>query len=363
MPEAITQQQRDEFIRLLTRRTVYHSIFWVIILVFLSTLESLTTQESFSFVFSNQLVSLSVYALMVYFNLYYLIPNYLTQKRFITYVGLVFLVILTLTPLKTLIFYWKFTGRPDDQALLLSNLNFYFIPSFLVITASTILKIISDWFRNLRDQQELEAQTMQSELRFLRSQINPHFLFNTLNNIYALTLQKSDLAPDTVIKLSEMMRYMLYECNEKQVLLSKEIQYLRNYLDLEKLRLSHAIEVNFEVQGRVSDQKIAPLMFLPFLENSFKHGVMRTISRGYVNFRLLVDGNQLHMYLENSKPEKLPMPDRHRPSGGIGLVNVRRRLELLYPGRYSLHLEDAPTAYSVLLDLDLSEMKTFSSTS
>lgn len=357
MSETFTQQQRDEFIRLLTQRAVYHSIFWVIILVFLSTLESLNTKESFGFVFSNQLISLSTYALMVYFNLYYLIPNYLTKKRFRTYVGLLLLVILILTPLKTFVFYWKFAGRPEDQALLLSNLNFYFIPSFLVLIASTIFKIISDWFRNLRDQQELEAQTMQSELRFLKSQINPHFLFNTLNNIYALTLQKSDKAPDTVIKLSEMMRYMLYECNEKQVLLSKEIQYLRNYLDLERLRLSHAIEVTFEVQGAVSDQKIAPLMFLPFLENSFKHGATRTISKGYIHFRLLVEGETLHMHLENSKPEKLPAPDLRRPSGGIGLVNVRRRLDLIYPGRYTLNIEDSPNSYGVSLELKLGNIK------
>ena len=121
-----------------------------------------------------------------------------------------------------------------------------------------------DWARQLRERQVLQTQTMQSELRFLKSQINPHFLFNTLNNLYALTLKKSDKAPEIVIKLSEMMRYMLYDCNEKRVPLSKEVKYIKNYLDLEGLRQGKNVTINFETEGSITDQKIAPLLFIPF---------------------------------------------------------------------------------------------------
>ncbi len=193
---------------------------------------------------------------------------------------------------------------------------------------------------------------MQSELKFLKSQINPHFLFNTLNNLYALTLKKSDKAPEIVIKLSEMMRYMLYECNEKRVLLSKEVSYIRNYLDLERLRQGPNVEINFDVVGNVADQKIAPLMFIPFLENSFKHGLNSQISKGFVNIKLEVNEQHVDFFIENSKAEKLPTIE-HRRSGGIGLVNVRRRLNLLYPEHYDLDIKDNPTTYAVNLKLDL----------
>ena len=193
---------------------------------------------------------------------------------------------------------------------------------------------------------------MQSELRFLKSQINPHFLFNTLNNLYALTLKKSDKAPEIVIKLSEMMRYMLYECNEKRVPLVKEVNYLRNYLDLEQLRQSDKISINFTVEGDIGNQEIAPLLFIPFLENSFKHGLNTQIREGFVDIRMKVADQDVEFYIENSKGEMVIQPTG-RPSGGIGLENVRRRLNILYPDRYNLRVSDNPNTYSVYLTIEL----------
>ncbi|NJO86866.1 MAG: histidine kinase [Lewinella sp.] len=214
--------------------------------------------------------------------------------------------------------------------------------------------MMTDWFRQNRETQELAHQTTQSELRFLKSQINPHFLFNTLNSLYALTLKKSDAAPDIVIKLSEMMRYMLYECNEKQVPLVKEISYIRNYLDLEKLRQQKDVVVDFVVIGDVGQQQIAPLMFMNFLENSFKHGINTGLHAGFVHISLAVEGQKVTFMAENSKGSVIPRsPDVARPSGGIGLANVRRRLELLYPKHYTLDIQESPNSYKVLLTLEL----------
>jgi two-component system LytT family sensor kinase len=218
----------------LSRRSVYHSLFWLSMLLLLTVFDN--TGTSFLFNLGNEIINVFFYIIIVYFNLLYLIPNYLTKKRFYTYCGLLILSTLIITPLKVLVLYFKFTGMEAVQEELLQNMNWYFLTTFLIAGSSTIIKIIVDWGRQLRERQELQTQTMQSELRFLKSQINPHFLFNTLNNLYALTLKKSDKAPDIVIKLSEMMRYMLYECNEKEVLLSKEVNYIQNYLDLERLR-------------------------------------------------------------------------------------------------------------------------------
>lgn len=334
-----------------TRRVVYHSLFWLGLLFLLTLLESV--QDGFLFSLSNQLINIFFYAVIVYFNLFYLIPNYLTRKKFLTYGLLLIAFAIVVTPLKVIVFYFKFAGQPELQADLIKDQNLHFLFTFLIVGASTIVKIIKDWAQHLREKQELETQTMQSELRFLKSQINPHFLFNTLNNLYALTLKKSDKAPEIVIKLSEMMRYMLYECNEKRVPLRKEVNYIRNYLDLEQLRQGKNVEIDFVVEGQISDQEIAPLMFIPFLENSFKHGLSNHITRGFVNIKLRADRQQVEFFIENSKPETPPVRDANRRSGGIGLVNIHRRLNLMYPDNYELKIDDTPNTYAVHLTLNL----------
>ncbi len=250
-------------------------------------------------------------------------------------------------------FYLKFHDYPVWQSSLLADQWNSFYINLLVAGFSTIFKIVSDWARHQREKTELEAQTMQSELNFLRTQINPHFLFNTLNNLYALTLKKSDKAPEIVIKLSEMMRYMLYECNEKEVPLVKEVNYIRNYLELERIRQIKEIDIQLKLNGMITNQRIAPLMFIPFIENSFKHGLGNHTSQGYIHITLDVKPEKVHLNVVNSKPQTLPARSEKR-SGGIGLVNVKRRLDLIYPKHHTLEIQDNPNSYEVDLDIDLS---------
>lgn len=348
MPKTFSDRISEFF----SSRGIYHTLFWIMLLCLLMLLED--RGEGFVFLLSNELINLFFYMAIVYFNLYYLVPNYLNHKRFLTYIGLLILATIIITPIKVILFYFKFSHLPSAQRELVLNQEWYFLFTFFVAGSSTIFKIITDWARQLKAQQELENQTMQSELRFLRSQINPHFLFNTLNSLYALTLKKSDTAPEIVIKLSDIMRYMLYECNEKQVLLSKEVAYLQNYLDLERLRQGNKLDIRFDIKGRVGAQKIAPLMFIPFLENSFKHGLSHHLNKGFVYMELTAGDDSIDFFIENSKPDA-PPPQNHRRSGGIGLVNVRRRLDLLYPGKYSLKIEDTPKSYAVRLHLNVEE--------
>ncbi len=333
-----------------TTRMVYHATFWLI--MFMILVISSRGDLGFGFTVTFEFINILFYIIIVYFNLFYLIPNYLNDKNFLTYCGLLLITVVILTPIKIFTLYFLFSPFPEIQQKLITQQFWYFFLTFIIAGSSTIFKIISDWVRYQRDRRDLQTQTMQSELRFLKSQINPHFLFNTLNNLYALTLKKSDKAPEIVIKLSEMMRYMLYECNERRVPLSKEVNYIRNYLDLERLRQGENIEIKFEVSGKINDQKIAPLMFIPFLENSFKHGLNNHLSKGFVTMTLKVDEKQIQFDIENSKAESLPATE-HRRSGGIGLVNVRRRLNLLYPDHYQLEIRDNPNTYGVFLNLDL----------
>lgn len=343
---------RERLLDFVGNRGVYHLLFWVGVLIIL--LIGIGTERGFLYALADGIIYVVFYGVLVYFNLLYLIPNYLTKNKFMTYAALLILSALILTPLQMLILYFINHGYEDTQQAIIRNQFSFFVFAFLVSSTSTVFKITTDWVRNLREKQELQTQTMQSELRFLKSQINPHFLFNTLNNLYALTLKKSDKAPEIVIKLSEMMRYMLYECNERRVLLSKEVNYIRNYIDLESLRQGQNVSINFDVKGDLSEQTIAPLIFIPFLENAFKHGLNNHITEGFVNILLEVKHNDIHFNIENSKPDHIPLQQPNKPkSGGIGLVNIHRRLNLIYPEQYDLKIDNNPKTYAVDLHLEL----------
>lgn len=334
-----------------SRRRVYHSLFWLTLLV-LSVLLGYDSHMGFWFTLSNELLNLSFFAVIVYINLLYLIPRFMARQALL-YLGLLALLCALVTPFKVLAFYIKFAGMPEYQYALYQKQPLLFLSSFLMGLFSTVLRIVMDWWRYQAEKQELTTQTMQSELRFLKNQINPHFLFNTLNNLYALTLKKSDEAPEIVLRLSEIMRYMLYECNERQVYLSKEIQYLQNYLELERLRQKPDMEIRLRVEGLVGDQMVAPLLFVPFVENSFKHGLNHHLQdSGYVRILMRISGNELMFEVENSKSETPPRVS-HPRSGGIGLHNVRKQLDLMYPGKYRLDIEEEPHRYAIRLQLTL----------
>ena len=336
----------------LKNKWVYHSLFWAMALVIYSLLEMFLNHTGFVYTMSNNLLRLLILGAAVYYNIYVLIPRYLAKKQFMGYMGLLLLVVFIISPIESLLIFIKSDHLPEMQASIVGHLDWSFLSNFFVVGTSSVAKITVDWYKNLREKQEIQTETMQSELRFLKSQINPHFLFNTLNSLYALTLKKSDKAPDIVLKLSEMMRYMLYECNEPQVLLSKEVSYISNYLDLELLRQGNNMDISFKMEGTISDQHIAPLMFIPFIENCFKHGLGHHPAKGFVSIHLIVAGQQVDLRIENSKSENMPK-QRHARSGGIGLVNVRRRLDLLYPGKYNLDIHDNPQTYIVNLKLSL----------
>ena len=334
-----------------TSRVFTHFIWWLILFAIILLFEP--DGYSMGFRVSNALLLVVFYMGLVYFNLLYLIPEYLSQKKIFRYFLLLLLALLIATPIRTLLFYLKFNQYPELQMQITSNQPEQYIASFIIVSLSTVLKIISDWLRQQRKMNKLITQNMQSELDFLRSQVNPHFLFNTLNSLYALTLKKDERAPAIVLKLSEMMRYMLYESNEPQVELSREIKYIENYLDLEKLRHGPNVEINFELKGEVEDQKITPLLFLPFIENCFKHGVNKSLQKSYVYLKIKLEKDLIRIYLRNSIPTDLIPGEEDEKVGGIGLVNARRRLKLLYPGKHNLEIREEKEEYIVNLTLFL----------
>jgi two-component system, LytTR family, sensor kinase len=329
---------------------LYEGIFWGSLWFLMTYLESQSGDKSIWFYLTNDFLNVICFAAAIHWlNIAYFIPEYLQKDKIWQY--LLFLVgfALLVTPIRTAVQIFRYTGASDVQAYLRTHQYTHYLLSFIVAGFSTIYYIVREWARQIQERRELDTRNMQTELNFLKSQINPHFLFNTLNSLYALTLKKSDDAPEIVIKLSEMMRYMLYECNEKQVFVRKELDYIRNYLDLEALRHKKT-EIRFDVQGDPRELKIAPLIFIPFIENCFKHGASQDTVQSFVHIHVVVEGEEVNMLAENSKPERLPMRTPVRKSGGIGIVNVRRRLELLYPdGKHSLEISDKGNIYSVNL--------------
>ncbi len=193
-----------------------------------------------------------------------------------------------------------------------------------------------------------ESEKAKAELAFLKSQINPHFLFNTLYSIYYLTLKKSDDAPEAVMKLSDIMRFVLTETQSDFVPLQKEIEYIEKYIDLQKLRISEKTKVNYTLEGDLSSLQIAPLILIPFVENAFKYGVSSCVNTS-INLTIQIVDNKMDFKLSNKKIES----DSETESSQIGIDNVQQRLRLIYPQKHNLSINDEEEYYSVTLSIDL----------
>jgi LytS/YehU family sensor histidine kinase len=325
--------------------------FWGMLMGFVVVIDD-STNFNFGKII-NAAILLFFFWLIVNINYQYLIPRFLNKKKLAVYGILLLMVAGVLAPLRAALFVIiTQIFDPGTHYVFSQGLITVFTSLVIVGIISAGLRIFSDWMAYTRVKTEMDQQNLQSELKFLRSQVNPHFLFNTLNSLYALTLKKSDQAPEIVIKLSEMMRYMLYECNEAYVPLYKEINYLKNYIELERLRHGSHIDIKINITGDVNQQRIAPLLFIPFIENSFKHGVSKKIDDGFVHTSLDVKSDSLELTVENSKAPTLPNPER-KISGGIGLANVKRRLQLIYPDRHQLRVTDAPHKFNIHLTIKL----------
>ncbi len=289
---------------------------------------------------------------LFYSNTSFLIPQLLARKKIISYilaiigaVAIVALVTLRIERTFNTEFYESHNWYPGIVTSR-SVLN-----SLLILTISGGLKMTKEWFRNERLKNEMEKEKMASELAMLKSQINPHFLFNNLNNIYSLAIKKSEDAPKGIVMLSEMMRYVLYDSSADKISLSKEVEHLHNYIDLQKLRLKQGKEICFKTEGDLEIRKIEPMLLEPFVENAFKHGdIFR--EEGNICIQLKLQGNDLQFIVKNSISKNGHVKDEH---SGIGLKNIQKRLDLLYPDRHQLSIEDKEDAFKIDLKLNLTD--------
>jgi hypothetical protein len=302
--------------------------------------------------FASATVQLVFTMLIAYLNYFYTWPRFLNSKNIWRYVAEFSIPFAALITARVHLHRYIIDGYTGQ--------NEYFYSSFFIvqITAVTLfivlfvgmLRFAVDWFEFEARKKEVENERLIAELNFLKAQINPHFLFNTLNNLYYLAYTKSENTTEVIAKLSQMMRYMIYDSNHPRVLLNKEIEYMQNYISLENLRLNNQIPIHFKIEGSTENISIAPLIFITFLENAFKHGVSNNDPKAWVNITIRLKGDTCVYTVENSKA--LAMSASAEKSG-IGLQNVHRRLDLSYPDQYKIKIEDKPESYFVELTLTL----------
>ena len=323
--------------------------------------------------FSLSLIELPIKLLATYFTLYVLIDRLLVRKRYRQFlVALVASMIVVGLGYRCMS-YFIIYPRCAPEAL---NLPFFFIPKILiaifVISSVAAIPAVFHLMRySYRHQQavqtlrqatqQLETEKLEAELKLLKSQIHPHFLFNTLNNLYYLTLSQSPKAPEIVHKLSELMSYMLHESNQAQVPLQKEIQYIDHYITLEKMRYGDDLHVSFDVFDAIDNVMIAPLLILPFVENCFKHGISNQLGQGWIRITISFTHDTLIIKVENSKDHSKNGAQLSNTSGH-GLKNVQKRLALTYPDQHNLQLFDEKDTFLAVLKINLTPKISYSST-
>ena len=340
----------------LNGRIIFHGLFWIIVIAGYTGLYGYSSKGAYLQAFILLVTTLPIYMGATYYTIYHILPNLLFKKKYSAFiVHFIYMSLISmLLELLAIMFVFVIPIRPFGLQTATLNpirvdIGFLMVGIYLVILLGTAIKLLKHWYTARDKNLILSREKVEAELKLLKSQIHPHFLFNTLNNLYALALEKSDQTPEVILKLSELLDYMLYECNQPLVLLEKDIEMLRNYIALESLRYGDRLNLTFEIEGDIRGMQIAPLLLLPFIENSFKHGAGKIGNRSRIDIRIAIHSDVLNASISNSvSTEKI-----EHQAPGLGLENVRKRLELLYPEKHTLAISQSDDQYSVSLNLDL----------
>ncbi len=342
-------------------RIVWHAMFWVVLVLYHSIIYSMYSGD-----FGSELmwegVALPVKMGATYLTLYLFLPRYFMNRRFVRFTIWTIVALLLAAFLQRLLEYTivnQFINPYERAEVLLNPVKVLraVIGIYPVVALAAFIKVGKHWYERDLESQKLQRDKLEAELKFLKAQINPHFLFNTLNNLYSLTLKQSKRASQVVLKLSNMLNYMLYDGSQSTVALEKELEAVETYISLEKLRYGHRLDLHFEIEGSTANKQIPPMLILPFVENSFKHGAGQQLNDAWINIHIKVEGSGFQLRVQNSL-ESGPESQKTDERNGIGLSNVRRRLDLLYGEKYSLDINREQNYYEIMLSLDLETQRT-----
>lgn len=334
----------------------YHLLFWVLFTIAYAVSEwghQQPLQESFTY----HLLLLPGRLITVYMNWFILIPLFLYKnKRSYYLISLLGLLSLAAIAHRYFVMTWGYpTYFPawaalghGDHILKPSRLIQHALAFFFPVVITTLFRIFKDWYDQRNAAEELKKEKVEAELKFLKSQTNPHFLFNTLNSIYGLALEKSPKTPNLILKLSDILSYTLYESDTERIALRKELDLIENIIELEKERFGLRLNIEFKVEGNLDLIKIPPLILVPFVENAFKHGIKNEVNKGWI--RILVEASEKELYfsVENS----VPTAEQQQTEGGLGLKNIARRLELIYGDDQKLYIERRNDSFLVNLSIE-----------
>ncbi|MFT5076930.1 MAG: sensor histidine kinase YesM [Flavobacteriaceae bacterium] len=323
----------------------HHIIFWSIYFIF-NLLRWGNSHDDYGYALRTSIIGFPIHMTLCYLNIYVLMPKFVFQKKYLTYAGVLLLSLFIMLLVKFNLTYFFEGGNvwPEGHEIHKLTLNYsidMMIGELYVMTFVTAIKITMDWVREHKRLTDLEKIQLETELLFLRTQISPHFFFNTLNNIYSLALSNSPKTPKIILKLSELMRYLLYETKNKRQSLEKEIMCIHNYLDLERMRFDNQLEINMDISGDILNKKIAPILLLSFVENAFKHGANKNIGEIKIDIKFKIEDNFLYFHISNPTPAMTDFKQLKNTQGGIGLENVKKRLEIGYNQEdYDLKIEE-----------------------
>ncbi|MBD0831896.1 sensor histidine kinase [Aestuariibaculum sediminum] len=335
----------------------YHFIFWSIYFIF-NTFRWGSYFNDYAYSVKTNIIGFPIHMILCYLNIFILMPYLVYTKKYILYVISVLLSIFIMVLVKYNLTYWLVSRNvwPEGPEAI-DRLTFNYtidmmIGELYVITFVTAIKITLDYLQEHKRVALLEKTQLETELRFLKTQVSPHFFFNTLNNIYSLSVEKSNKTPSMILKLSELMRYLLYETREKRQTLEKEILYIQNYIDLERVRYDDNLEVNMYISGDISNKEIAPILLLTFIENAFKHGANKNIGKVKININFKIKENFLYFTVSNPLPQINEHLKETKQKGGIGLKNAKKRLELGYnKNDYKLSIKTTKSKFIVRLKI------------
>lgn len=336
------------------KKVFLHLVCWFVVWFFFNNFFSVGSKNSdFIFWFSTILSSITIVSSYIF--VYHLIPSFLINKRHIQFALYSFYaaIFIVCSVLMTMVFGFVFFYNLEFQKLpgLTKNYGVILVCVFLIIALASALKILKHNYQSLEEKNALENKFLQTqlqlkeqELKFLKMQIHPHFLFNTLNTLYGFSLKKSEHTPEMILKLSSLLDYILYQVDNPLVSLRAEIQHIKDYISLEKLRFQEGLQINFLSDISDDEIKIAPMLLLPFVENAFKHG---SHDNGVlqVNLQLKIDSKKLFFSVENSSKKK------EKSDNGIGLSNLKKRLEMLYKNDYMLVIDQQEKMFKIQLEI------------
>jgi two-component system LytT family sensor kinase len=329
---------------------IMHIIFWILYFAFLTFIA--TQSLPLQYALQRNLLIVIFNSLVFYINFLWIMPEYFERGDLRSYAFAMIGMMILATPLQYIIEV-TFFSVPDSIRLYSYDVRYVVliaISCFIFLMLSTLLRMSMSRYRFERELLELKAIKFEAELKFLREQINPHFLFNSINNIYALSLENSPKTPEMILKLSELLRYMLYDCNHPFVALESEVKCIASIIELFQLKYPDPVDVRFEVKGDLKDKLIVPNLFTPLVENAFKHGDFGANKKAFLDITCVARNSYIYFSVKNSKS---PILEPLKGPGGIGIENLKRRFQINYEPSGQIKFEDDKNIFSAAMKIPL----------